>query len=516
MQSSNIDGTESSKMGGSTAGPQLGETVLEFRGVVKTFGGTIAVDHVSFGLKAGEILALVGENGAGKSTLIKLLAGIHTPDAGEIEFRGKRIDRREAHPPISFIHQDLGLIEWMTVAENIALGKGYSKKNSLIDWRRVEETATQALEAIGGDIDPRVRVQELSSTEKSLVAIARALAIRADVFVLDEPTASLPEDEVEHLFSAIRSLREHGVGVIYVSHRLDEIFRIADRVVVLRDGNLVGEKPIDQTDPRELVQLIVGRPTEQVFARTAGSAGRPMLELRNLVVEGAGPISIEARMGEMIGLAGLRGAGQELIGQALFGLAPVLSGEIRLDNQPVEINGPQEAIKLGISYVPGDRGDSAAMGLSIRENLFFNPKAIGRRLFDLRSPKSEFKDAVPLGERFQISPNAPERILETLSGGNQQKVILGRWLYIGGRVVVLEDPTAGVDVGAKAVIYKLLNKVLEGGNTVIVVSNDFEEIANVCHRAIVFNRGQVVAELDEKNLSIEALLHTASASEHKG
>ncbi|MDH4247876.1 MAG: sugar ABC transporter ATP-binding protein, partial [Deltaproteobacteria bacterium] len=381
---------------------------------------------------------------------------------------------------------------------------------------QVEADATRALAAIGGNIDPRVRIQELSQTEKSLVAIARALAIQADIFILDEPTASLPADEVERLFSAVRTLRDHGVGILYVSHRLDEIFQIADRLVVLRDGRMVGERAIDQTNPKELVQLIVGRPAEQVFIRADRSTGEAMLDLHNIEVEGAGPVSFSARKGEMIGLAGLRGAGQELIGQALFGLVPVLGGNMLLNGKPVTVSGPQEAIPLGICYVSGDRGISAATSLSIRENLFLNPRAIGRRLFHLRTPASEVQECRDLGDRFHINPNDPERVLETLSGGNQQKVVLGRWLRIGGRVLVLVDPTAGVDVGAKAMIYTLLHSALEHGNTVIIVSNDFEEIANVCNRAIVFNRGQVVVELGPQQLSIEALLHAASASEHAG
>ena len=277
------------------------ENLIQFRSITKRFGGTKALSDVSLDLGKGEILALLGENGAGKSTLIKTLAGIHKADEGDILFKGEPYQHRAPKPnerqKVAFIHQDLGLIEWMTVAENVGLAQGFSLKIKLIDWRSTERRAKAALELVGCDFDPTRRVQDLSRTEKSLVAIARALAVEADVLVLDEPTASLPADEVERLFAALRPLKDRGVGMIYVSHRLDEIFRIADRVAVLRDGKLVGAKAIAQTNPAELVEMIVGRPASDLFHKAATKAGAVRLSARNLVTPGAGPVSFDFARG---------------------------------------------------------------------------------------------------------------------------------------------------------------------------------------------------------------------------
>ncbi|TIM64741.1 MAG: sugar ABC transporter ATP-binding protein, partial [Mesorhizobium sp.] len=293
----------------------FGNKLVEFQSITKEFGGTRALSDVSLDLHEGEILALLGENGAGKSTLIKTLAGIHRPDGGRILFRGEPYQHRPPRPnqrqQVAFIHQDLGLIEWMSVGENVGLAQGFSLRSGLIDWRATEERAQAALSLVGCDFDPTTRVQDLTRTEKSLVAIARALATEADVLVLDEPTASLPADEVDRLFDALRPLKQRGVGMIYVSHRLDEIFRIADRVAVLRDGKLVGQKKVADTKPDELVEMIVGRPASQIFAKAATKAGATVCTVCDLVCAGAGPVSFDVRRGEMLGLVGLRGAGQE-------------------------------------------------------------------------------------------------------------------------------------------------------------------------------------------------------------
>ena len=284
----------------------MGTRLLRFENVTKRFGGTTALRAVSLDLDSGEVLALLGENGAGKSTLIKSLAGIHTPDEGQILFRGAPYVHTPPRPnekqKVSFIHQDLGLVEWMTVAENVGLAQGYSRRSGLIDWRQTERRAAEALALVGCDFDPTTRVQHLSRTEKSLVAIARALAVEADVLVLDEPTASLPADEVERMFTVLRGLRQRGVGMIYVSHRLDEIFRIADRVAVLRDGQLVGVKPVADTTPGELVTMIVGREVKDLYVRAPHARGRETLSVRQLATVSAGPVSFSAFEGEVLGL----------------------------------------------------------------------------------------------------------------------------------------------------------------------------------------------------------------------
>ena len=493
------------------------QRLVAFEHVTKRFGGTTALRDVSLDLAAGEILALLGENGAGKSTLIKSLAGIHTPDEGRILFKEEPYSHRPPQPnekqKVAFIHQDLGLIEWMTVGENVGLAQGFSKSKGLIDWRATEARAENALRLVGCDFDPTRRVQDLSRTEKSLVAIARALAVEADVLVLDEPTASLPADEVERLFKVLRSLKARGVGMIYVSHRLDEIFKLADRVAVLRDGKLVGDRKVSETTPTELVNLIVGRAVTQLYHRAERKDGPETLTVAGLLGPGVGPVSFAARAGEVLGLVGLRGAGQEAVGRCLFG-AETFSGNIRLDGKSLSLRSPSEALSQGIGLVARDRTEeSVALSLSIRENTFLNPGAIGRSLFSILSPALEALQAIDIGKTVGLRPNAPHLPVEALSGGNQQKVVVGRWLATGRRLLIAEDPTAGVDVGAKSEIYHLISKALESGLTVIVVSTDFEEVAHICHRALVFSRGNIVAELTGKNLSTEALIHAASASE---
>ncbi|MEL6521070.1 MAG: sugar ABC transporter ATP-binding protein [Pseudomonadota bacterium] len=491
---------------------------LFFDGIDKHFGGTYALKDVSLSVGRGEIVALLGENGAGKSTLIKVLGGIHTADAGRVLIDGEPYQHRPAgfgeRQKVAFIHQDLGLIEWMTVAENIALALGYSRKGGLIRWGQVENLAAEALAKVDCEFDPTVRVEDLSRTEKSLVAIARALAVDSEFLVLDEPTASLPADEVERLFTAIRPLRDRGVGMIYVSHRLDEIFRIADRVAVLRDGSLVGVRSIEHTTPDELVQKIVGRKTRETVKPTE-APGEVLLQLDSFRVGPVGPLNFALHRNEIIGLVGLRGAGHEEISRALFGLK-AFSGTVLLDGEKPKLDTPQRAMAAGIGLVAKDRTEeSVAMNLSIRENTFLNPEGIGRRALDMLSPQTEADQAAIIGAELGLSPNDPSLAIEALSGGNQQKVVIGRWLATKRRILLCEDPTAGVDVGAKSEIYALLNRALGDGVGILVISTDFEEIATICHRAIVFSQGTIVDELSGIRLTTENLISAASAGNMK-
>lgn len=490
---------------------------LFFDSIEKHFGGTYALKSVSLAVGRGEIVALLGENGAGKSTLIKVLGGIHAPDGGQVLIDGDPYTHRPGgfgeRQKVAFIHQDLGLIEWMTVAENIALALGYSHNHGLIKWNQVNLFAQQALAKVDCDFDPTTRVQDLSRTEKSLVAIARALAVDCDFLVLDEPTASLPADEVARLFKALRPLREEGVGMIYVSHRLDEIFDIADRVAVLRDGQIVGVRAIDHTSPEELVNMIVGRATREVHKPTEAVAAK-ILSVTELFVRDAGPVNFDLHRNEIVGLVGLRGAGHEDVSRALFGVED-FRGQITLNGSRPDLTSPQTALEAGIGLVARDRtGEAVAMNLSIRENTFLNPAAVGRRAFSFMRGRDETNAAVKIGNDVALSPNDPTLAIEALSGGNQQKVVMGRWLATDRKLLICEDPTAGVDVGAKAEIYSLLNKALAAGVAIIVVSTDFEEVAAICHRAIVFSQGQIVGELKDNRLTSENLIQAASAGNH--
>jgi ribose transport system ATP-binding protein len=487
--------------------------LLRVRGVFKSFGGTEALADVGMTLKAGEILALLGENGAGKSTLIKILAGVYLLDAGQVSFRGADVTHALRRLPIAFIHQDLGLIDWMTVAENTCMTLGFPRRLGMIDQDSARRRAAVALDALGADIDPDARIQNLSRTEKSLVAIARALAAEPEILVLDEPTASLPADEVARLFSALRRLRARGVAMIYVSHRLDEVFEIADRMIVLRDGRVAGEREVAKTTPDETILLIVGREPSQVFRRPPDRHGSSRLALQSVMVETIGPVDCKIDSGEIVGFVGLRGAGQESVGRALFGVSPMTGGRVLLDGRHVAVSTPGEAMAHGINLVCADRvGESIMPNLTVRENLFLNPVAAGLSLFSFILPGRENRSAQERGAQVGLRPNDPTLPIELLSGGNQQKVVVGRWLHLAAKLYVFEDPTAGVDVGAKAEIYRLFDVALQGGAAIVIVSTDFEEVAKVCHRALIFNRGQVVAELAADELSVENLLAAASAS----
>lgn len=457
-------------------------------------------------------MALLGQNCAGKSTVIKILAGVHAASSGKIIFQGRKLESFQGKPPISFIHQDLGLIEWMTVSENLSFGAGFPKKNGLIDWRSAATRATKMLQVVGGGISPTARIFSLSRTERALVVIARALAQKAQLLVLDEPTSSLPSADVERLFEVLRYLRAEGVGIIYVSHRLDEIFRISDRIAVMRDGKLVSLCNANQTNQTELVTTIVGHKISEAFLKASNpTIQKPLLEVTALQVAALDTLSFQIRPGEALGLTGLEGAGQVEIGRALFGLEPILAGKIELNQAVIQTSSPLEAMKSGIGFVSSNRREeSLAMSLSVRENFFMNPANRKLKLHDIIKPKTEKTDARAWVKRFNVRPPDAEQALDTLSGGNQQKVVMGRWLEFGAKLLILEEPTLGVDVGSKAEIYGFLVAALEAGAAVLLVSTDLEEIAGICHRALVFNRGSVNAKLEASDLTVSALVHAAA------
>lgn len=503
--------------------------LLAFESVSKRFGGTQAVDQVSFDVHAGEIVALLGENGAGKSTLIKLLAGIHPLDSGRILLEGQPEQHwrtaSRSRQPIAFIHQDLGLVEWMTVAENMALGMGYPRRFGLIDWKAARTAARRVMQRVGCDLDPERRVFSLTRAEKSLLAIARALEVEARLLVLDEPSASLPMADVERLFEVLRQLRAQGMGMVYVSHRLDEIMAISDRCAVMRDGRLVACCETAQTRQEQLIHWIVGKPLEALRPRTETPetslthtapaahtpATAPLLELDGVASGNAGPVSFTVQRGEILGLVGLRGAGQEALSRALFGREPLSAGQVRLDGQPMHHTGPQDAIRAGVAYVAADRlEENLAASMSVLENLFPHPALHGDGGFRWQRRRQESRTAQQLIGRFDINPPAAEALVQQLSGGNQQKVVLARWLHLDKPLVILEEPTAGVDIGAKRQIYRILFDAAQGGTAILVVSTDFEEIATLCTRVLVFREGLIHAECRGDDITVGNLLALAA------
>jgi ribose transport system ATP-binding protein len=487
--------------------------LLEIRRLTKRFTGTLALDTVDFDVRAGEVHALLGENGAGKSTLIKVLAGVYSADAGEVFLRGRAVDPATERLPITFIHQDLGLVDSMTVAENVAVLAGYPRRRGLISWRGARAAAAAALQRMGGGVHPDARVADLPAAEKSIVAIARAIAVQSDLLVLDEPTAALPEADVARLLEVLRRLRASGIGIVYVTHRLDEVFRTADRVTVLRDGRRVVTQAVADTSPEALIYNIVGRSLAELFIRPSATTADLVLTVQDLVADDVGPISFHVAAGEIVGLVGLRGAGHVVVGRAIFGDVPISAGRVSVGGAALPAGAPREAIRAGVGFVSSKRGEeSLARNMTVRENLFINPVAAGTPLLQLIRPAAEQARARRVLHRYRVRPPESERVIATLSGGNQQKVVVARWMEAGSRLLVLEEPTFGVDVGSKAEIYRLLQEALDQGLAVLLISSDFEEVAGICHRALIFDRGRLAAELPRSELTIALLTALASGA----
>lgn len=479
----------------------------------KRFGVNAALQDVNLILEAGSIHALLGQNGAGKSTIIKILSGLYTPTSGRITVAGHALGTPEATANMAFIHQDLGLVDSMTIAENIALSTGFGRSGGFISWRQVRDDAAEALQTVASHLEPDRYVSELSRADKSLVAIARALASNASVIVLDEPTASLPAADSRRLFDVLEKLRSQGHGLLYVSHRLDEVFAISDTVTVLRDGRLIHSGPIAQKSPRELVVDIVGRKPVSYTSGSGVQQDVERLDVHELTTSQTQAVSFTVHAGEVVGMVGLTGAGHMELGRALAGARRITSGSVKLDSKDYQPRTPSEAVDAGVGFVTSNRmEEGCAPELTLRENFLPNPAIRSKNPFAWTSPKTERKLAGELVERYGVRPALTEVAIATLSGGNQQKIMIGRWLSTRRKLIILEEPTAGVDVGAKADIYTLLEESLAGGLAVLMISTDFEEVANVCHRALVFVQGKVTAELSGPDLSIANLTAAASGA----
>lgn len=487
--------------------------LIEIKGLVKQFGATQALKGVDFTLQPHSIHALLGQNGAGKSTLIKVLSGLYPPTAGDVRVQGHPLGAPEALRSMAFIHQDLGLVEAMSVAENVALGTSYSLRGGLISWREVRRRCTAALELVQLDVDPDMLIADLTRAERSLVAIARALSADAPILVLDEPTASLPAADSQLLFDVLKRLRENGRGMIYVSHRLDEVFAISDTVTVFRDGRLVHAGDIKAKSPQDLIIDIVGSKPKSYQSRFDART-RPVVLAGDRVLAGpAGPVSFQVHAGEVVGMVGLTGAGHLQLGRAVAGAFPVHGGALTLNGQPYAPASPAAAVDRGVGFVTSNRMEEGmAPEMSVRENFLANLRPRGLKLLSWNSPRKDAALGDELTQIYGVLPNNSEAPIATLSGGNQQKVMVGRWLSAERSVIVLEEPTAGVDVGAKADIYRLLEDALAAGLAVVLVSTDFEEVASVAHRALVFVQGRMTEQLAGEQLNVSNLTAACSGA----
>lgn len=479
--------------------------LLRLESVRKSFGGVPALRGVSFELNAGEIHALLGENGAGKSTLIKVITGAHRPDSGVIQIGGEisqNLTPAIAHRlGVACVYQQPALFPDLTVAENIGMRLESIGAFRKVDWAGRREKALGLLKRIGAEISPDREVRELSMPEQQLVEIACAIGAGARIVIMDEPTASLTQKEQHLLFAVARELRSSGAGVIYISHRLEEIFALADRVTVLRDGESVGCAPIDEMNEAQLIKMMVGREIAQIFPESEAPAGGVLLELRELSCGMVRDVTLEVRAGEVVGMAGLVGAGRTELARILFGITPAESGEVRLNGHIVKIDSPRQAIERGIAYVPEDRRrHGVVLEMEVEENISLASRPSGwLRLGEER----EF--ALAQIKALGIKTDGPEARAGSLSGGNQQKVSLARWLAANPKLLILDEPTQGVDVGAKSEIHRIIRRLAAQGMGVLLISSDLPEIIGMSDRIAVMRRGSIAAILPGKSAAHDVM-----------
>lgn len=491
------------------------EPILQVKDMHKRFPGVHALRGVSFDVSPGEIHALLGENGAGKSTLIKAIAGVHAPESGSIILDGKEMhfsNPREAQQAgVATMYQELSLYPELTVAENIFMGHAPRRQVgpvSFVDWnamfRRSKELLAE-LEITGLDVQRQVGTLNVGNRQR--VEIAKALSLNAKLLIMDEPTAALTESDVENLFSIVRLLRDRGVGIIYITHKLIEVFELADRVTVLRDGQHIGTKNVADTEERELISMMVGRTIDNLFPRQDGEISEVVLEVRNLVREPhTKNVSFKVRAGEIVGMAGLVGSGRSETAQVIFGIAPAQSGDILIDGKPVNITSPAQAIEHGIAYVPEDRGTQGLVReMTIRENVTMAIlKHVSSNTFiNFQAEKQEAKKAIQM---FGIRAYSTEQVANKLSGGNQQKVVVGKWLASEPRILIMDEPTRGVDVGAKSEIHRLMSELaVEHGIAILMISSELPEILGMSDRVLVMRSGEIVAEFSRDEATQERI-----------
>ncbi len=492
--------------------------LLALDGISKAFPGVQALDAVALRLYPGEVTALVGENGAGKSTIVKILTGIYQPDAGSITLDGAPVGFPTAHAAaaagVTAIHQETVLFDDLSVAENIFLGHAPRTRLGLIDWDRMRTEARALLARVGATIDPRARLRDLGIASKHLVAVARALSIDARVVIMDEPTASLSHKEIAELYDLVERLKAEGKAILFISHKFDEIFRIADRYTVFRDGRMVGEGHIADATEDRLVTLMVGRSIDAIFPHRERRPGPPVMQVAGYShpTEFDG-IGFSLRKGEILGFYGLVGAGRSELMQALFGVTRPSKGVVRIDEKITVIRSPAQAVARGIVYVPEDRGrQGAVIGLPIFQNVTLPSLSRLSRHGFLRLA-AEFALARAYTRRLDLRAAALDQDVGDLSGGNQQKVVIAKWLATRPRVIILDEPTKGIDIGSKAAVHAFMAELAAEGLSVIMVSSEIPEILGMSDRVIVMREGRIVAEYDRDGLTPERLVRAAAGLE---
>ena len=490
--------------------------LLEMTGISKHFPGVKALSDVSIFLDRREVLGIVGENGAGKSTLMKIVAGVYTPDAGELHLDGDAFTPRQPRDSLDagiiVIHQELSLVPDRSVAENIFLGHLPHDRLGAVRRTALNSHAKELLARVGLDISPQTRVRHLGIAQQQLVEIARALSRKARVIVMDEPTATLTTSEQQILFATIRALRDSGVGLVFISHHLEEVFEICDRVVVLRDGAAVDMRPTGEWTEASLIQAMVNRPIDALFPARHATVGEVMLEVEGLSSAGRFEnVSFQLRAGEVLGIGGLIGAGRTEVLKAIYGALPISGGRIRVQSREVSIRTPRDAIAAGVALVPEDRkGEGLVMAFPVRSNIAMSTltRMSWLRTVLARGRIDRLADEAVRELRIR-TPSIRQRV-QLLSGGNQQKVVLGRALTTKPRVFLLDEPTRGIDVGAKVEVYRLINALAEQGAAILVVSSDMIELLGLCDRILVMRTGRIAGAVPRHEFSQERVMHFAA------
>ncbi|MFO0818530.1 MAG: sugar ABC transporter ATP-binding protein [Pirellulales bacterium] len=492
--------------------------LLEVRAVTKRFPGVVAISGVNLELYPGEVVAILGENGAGKSTLMKVLAGVQQPDEGELYWEGRAVQINSVSDAIelgiSLIHQELNLADNLDVGANVFLGRE-PLRAGLIDRQRIEIEAKQFLDRVGLEVSPRTITSELAIGQQQLVEIAKALSSNARILIMDEPTSSLSSHEAARLFEVVKDLRSRGVCIVYISHRLGEVKELADRVVVLRDGRNAGSLRKEEINHDSMVRLMVGRELSQFYAHEPHPPGEVALEVAGLRTTSwpDRELSFSVRAGEIVGVAGLVGAGRTEMLRAIFGVDPILGGKVRVAGRELQLHSPHDAIQAGIALVPEDRKQQGlVLEMTVRENtglagLLRNRLAAGFLNFAV-----ERRDTAEMIAKLKIKTPHAEQVVQYLSGGNQQKVVLGKWLALEPRVLLLDEPTRGIDIGAKQDIYALMEELARRNVAILFVSSEMEEVLGMSDRTIVMHEGRITGELSRTQLSEESVMHLATGN----
>ncbi|SKA94908.1 sugar ABC transporter ATP-binding protein [Sporosarcina newyorkensis] len=493
--------------------------MIAMSGISKSFNGNKVLEDVQFEVKKGEIHALMGENGAGKSTMMKILTGIYSRDAGEVWVKGEKVEFKNAKEAeeagIAVIHQELNILPDLTVAENFYLGNEQTfGKSGILKTKEMNRQAEEILSKLGLDIDARTVTRELSVGKQQIIEIAKAVSSNAEVIIMDEPTAALTDREIETLFATVRSLQAQGVSFVYISHRMEEIFAMCDRITILRDGQYVGVRKIKETTFEEIVQMMVGRELGERFPKRSHDIGDVKMKVEGLTHDGFfEDVSFEVRKGEILGIAGLMGAGRTEVIQSIFGYRKLTSGQIFIDGKPVTISNPLQAKKLGIGYVTEDRkSEGLILDFSVRDNMSLtNFDRISQSAIIRKGKENALYDM--MSKRLRVRTSGPEQAVKSLSGGNQQKVVIAKWLGIEPDILFLDEPTRGVDVGAKKEIYSIINELAERGVAIVMISSELPEVIGMADRVLVMHEGQLMADIPKEDMTQERIMHFATGGD---